>query len=280
LALLDPGDEVLMFEPFYPFLLGAIRMAGGIPRAVPLIAPEFAIDAAAVEAAITSKTRMIVHNTPHNPTGHVTTPREMEALAAVCVKHNLVAVSDEVYEHAVFPPLQHQRLADLPGMRERTVTVSSAGKLFSLTGWRVAWAYGPARLMAPLNYAHIHMTYCAPTPLQAGIAAALREEDGTFGGVGELFKGNYHLLSDAVLRGTGATPCRAQGGYFLVADVSGSGAKIDMEYCERLADSKGVVCTPLSVFYLEAERSMLVRFTICKSRAYILGACEALLKGV
>ena len=214
----------------------------------------------------------------------------MAALAGVCIKHDLIMLSDEVYEHCVFPPRQHQRIADLPDMFRRTVTVSSAGKLCSLTGWRVAWASGPAHLMAPINYAHTHLTYCAPTPLQAGIAAALKEQDGTFGGVGELFGGNFALLSDAIERGTGATPCGAQGGYFLVADVSSAGAPSDIAFCEKLAQDKGVVCTPMSVFYSSRtqnpadgrhgdEPCMLVRFTVCKSRDYIERVCRALLAG-
>jgi len=256
---------------------------------VRLSPPSFSIVAADVEAVINSKTRILVHNSPHNPTGHVSTEEEMASLAALCIKHNLVAISDEVYENAVFPPRQHHRLADVPGMRERTVTLSSAGKLFSLTGWRVAWAYGPSRLMAPMSYAHTHLSYCAPTPLQMGIAAALREEDGTFGGVASLFKGNFELLADAVERGTGAKVCNTQGGYFLVADVSATGADSDMHFCELLAQRTSVVCTPLSVFYLEQpppgapelvdarKACMLVRFTICKSREHVLRACEALL---
>ena len=195
LSLLDPGDEVIIFEPFYPFLLGALQLAGAVPRVVRLEATDFGVNAAAVAAAVTSKTRMLVHNSPHNPTGHVSSAAELEALAAVCCQHNLLALSDEVYENAVFPPGQHRRLADEKGMKCRTITISSAGKLLSLTGWRVAWASGPARLLSAVNFAHTHMSYCAPTPLQQGVAAALREEDGTFGGVAELFAGPVSFIA-------------------------------------------------------------------------------------
>jgi len=204
----------------------------------------------------------------------------MAALASVCIKNDLIVVSDEVYEHCVFPPRRHKRLADMTDMFQRTVTISSAGKLFSLTGWRVAWASGPANLISAINFAHTHLTYCAPTPLQAGIAAALAQEDGTFGGAGELFGGNFALLADAIERGTGATPCPAQGGYFLVADVSKTGAHSDMEFCQKLAEERGVVCIPMSVFYRggrDQDPCLLVRFTICKSRDYIQRVCRALL---
>jgi N-succinyldiaminopimelate aminotransferase len=223
----------------------------------------------------------LVLNSPHNPTGHVATPAELQLVAEVCKAHDLLAVSDEVYEHCVFPsalsaPPRHLQLAAEPGMRERTITIGSGGKLFALTGWRVAWAYGPAALIQPLSRSHTHLTFSAPTPLQAGIAAALDVEDG-LDEVPVLFGGNWQLLADALREGTSiGSICEAQGGYFLVAETDGSS---DVDFCRRLAEGKGVVCTPMSVFYSgepPAEPCRLVRFTVCKSRDYIQRACAAL----
>lgn len=269
-------NGVLVFEPFFPFTMPPLTNAGGVMQPVKLHAPTFAIDPAAVEAAITPQTGAIVLNTPHNPTGHVASRGELEAIAQLCVKHDLLAISDEVYEHSVFGAgCEHLRLADFPGMRERTITVSSAGKLFSLTGWRVAWALACPELALAVATAHTNLTYSAPTPLQAGIAAALKVEDGSFGGVRELFGGNFELLADALQCHGGLQVCDAQGGYFLVADTQGIP---DMEYVRALADATGVVCTPMSVFYKSElqQPCTLVRFTICKSREHITRACKAL----
>lgn len=293
LAYLDPGDEVVLFEPFYPFMLGAVHLAGAIPRVVRLNAPDFEIDHAALEAACASpRAKMVVLNSPHNPTGHVATAAELALVARLCARHDLLALSDEVYEHAVFDGT-HRRLADEPGMRERTITVSSGGKLFSLTGWRVAWACGPAALVGPLGRAHTHLTFSAPTPLQEGIAAALEAETagagaagvgaseaeaGSLGAIAPLFRANFEALSAALRDGTAVrSVCAAQGGYFLVAETDG---RSDVDFCTALARDKGVVCTPMSVFYAsafdEAAPCTLVRFTICKSAEHIARACAAL----
>ena len=318
LAYLDPGDEVVLFEPFYPFMLGAVHLAGAVPRVVRLHAPDFEIDHAALEAACASpRAKMVVLNSPHNPTGHVATAAELALVARLCARHDLLALSDEVYEHAVFDGA-HRRLADEPGMRERTISVSSGGKLFSLTGWRVAWACGPAALVGPLGRAHTHLTFSAPTPLQEGIAAALEAETaaagaaraaaasasasdatpgevcegssragaeaeaeaevGSLGAIAPLFRANFAALASALREGTAVrSVCAAQGGYFLVAETDG---RSDVAFCAALAEEKGVVCTPLSVFYAapfdEAAPCTLVRFTICKSAAHIARACAAL----
>ena len=160
-------DGVLVFEPYFPFTQGAMDTAGGVFQPVLLQKPAFAIDPHAVRTAITPSTGTLFLNSPHNPTGHVATRTELESLAQICVEHDLLAVSDEVYENSVFGPgATHLRLADMPGMRERTITVSSAGKLFSLTGWRVAWALAPPTLATAISAAHTNLTYSAPTPLQ------------------------------------------------------------------------------------------------------------------
>ena len=286
LSFLDPGDEVIVFEPFYPFMLGAIAQAGPVPRCVTLRSEDgFAIDAAALEAAASSpRARMLVLNSPHNPTGHVASAEELRLVADACMKHDLLAISDEVYEACIFPTdaavdARHLRLADQPGMAERTVTLGSGGKLFALTGWRVAWAYGPAELVQPIGRAHTHLTFSAPTPLQLGVAAALRCDDG-LDSVGPTFGANHARLAAAL---EAAVPsvrrvCPAGGGYFLVAQTDG---RSDVAFCADLAESKGVVCTPMSVFYstpfADDAPCELVRFTVCKSEAYMQRACAALL---
>ena len=270
-------------------MMGAIRLAGAVPRSVTLRPPAFALDteaaAALREAAASPRARMVVLNTPHNPTGKVATGEELDVVAEVCREHGLVAVADEVYENSVFPSTsaegggRHLRLADREGMRDRTITISSGGKLFSLTGWRVAWAVGAAALLAPLAQAHTHLTYSAPSPLQAGVAAALDAEDG-LEATAPLFAGNFELLA-AALRAMESPAvgrvCEAAGGYFLVAETDG---RSDVEYARALAEEKGVVCTPMSVFYStpfpDDAPCTLVRFTVCKSRAHVEAACAAL----
>ncbi len=270
---------VLVLEPFYPFLAGAIEMAGGVMTPVRLQPPDFRLDSAVVDAirsAATAEVGTLVLNSPHNPTGMVATPAELLAVGGLCTELDLCAVSDEVYENAVFGPnARHRRLADVEGMRERTATISSAGKLFSLTGWRVGWALAPPTLATAIAASHTHLTYSAPTPFQVGMAAALREEDGSFGGIRDLFGGNFERLATA-LRRRGLNVCDAQGGYFLVAETGGVP---DMQFVRSLAEETGVVCTPMSVFYnapTADSTCTLVRFTICKSREHIEKACAAL----
>jgi N-succinyldiaminopimelate aminotransferase len=278
LAFCDPGDEVVVCEPFYPFMLGAIRLAGAVPRVVRLRAPTFTIEEDELrEACASPRAKMLVLNSPQNPTGHVATPAELDMCARACQEHDLVAIADEVYEHCVFSPHRHLRLADIDGMRQRTISISSGGKLFSLTGWRVAWATGPSHLVQPLGRAHTHMTFSAPTPLQAGIAAALDADDG-LEEISPLFSANFESLAAALLKGTAVRRVGdAQGGYFLVAETDGSA---DVKFCKVLAEQSGVVATPLSVFYStpfpDDEPCTLVRFTICKSREHVLRACAAL----
>jgi N-succinyldiaminopimelate aminotransferase len=299
-AFLDPGDEVILCEPFYPFMLGAVRLAGAVPRVVTLRAPDFSIDEKALKAmdaaAASARCKMIVLNTPHNPTGHVATEAELDAVASICVSHDLLAVADEVYEHCVFRAsgAKHRQLCSRAGMEGRTITLGSGGKLFSLTGWRVAWAIGPSELTAPLGAAHTHLTFSAPTPLQAGIAAALTDDhvEDELNSVRDLFAENYERLSSALIEmrmeappyGTKSGPgfavksvCNAQGGYFLVAETNHNVS--DVEFCRMLAKEKNIACTPMSVFYsseAEAEDCTLVRFTICKSREHIERVCDQL----
>jgi N-succinyldiaminopimelate aminotransferase len=267
---------VVVLEPFYPFLAPAIAAAGGVMQPARL-GDGFVLDAEALDAAADATTACAVLNTPHNPTGRVFTAAEIDAFASFCERANggIYAVADEVYEHAVFPGAMHRRLADR--MPDRTISLSSAGKLFSLTGWRVGWALGPRDLALKVSNAHMALTYSAPTPLQKGIAEALKAEDGSFDGVPFIFHRNAEMLT-AALTARGLDVFPPAGGYFLVANCH----EPAMGFVEKLADETGVVCTPLSVFYstppLESGDTW-VRFTICKSASQVEKACEALAPG-
>ena len=263
---------VVVMEPFYPFLAPAIAAAGGVMQPARLSSPGFVLDEAALAAA-DATTACAVLNTPHNPTGRVFSESEIDAFASFCERQNIYAVADEVYEHAVFPGKIHHRLADR--LRDRTISLSSAGKLFSLTGWRVGWALAPRDLALRVSNAHTALTYSAPTPLQQGVAEALKAEDGAFDGVPFTFHRNAEMLA-AALNARGLDVFPPEGGYFLCANCH----EPAMGFVERLADETGVVCTPLSVFYATPPKEdTWVRFTICKSAAHVDRACGALAPG-
>src|SRR5262245_5990089 len=250
LGLLEPGDEVVLFEPFYDSYPATIAMAGATPRVVTLRFPRFAIDAAAVRAELTPRTRMIVLNSPHNPSGHVVSTDELDALAELCIAHDLIAVTDEVYEHLVFDGARHVPLASRPGMRDRTITLSSTGKTYSFTGWKVGWATGPAPLVAAVQRAHQFLTFCAATPLHTAMAVALR----TFGDefAAELqrdYTERRDLLLD-VLRDVGFTPSVPRGTYFILCELGDLAAgDDDVAFARRLIRDAGVAAIPPSAFY-------------------------------
>ena len=284
LGLVDPGDEVVFFEPFFPWYLPCIRMAGGVPKPVTLCAPDFDLLSVEAElrAAFSPRTRLCIFNTPHNPTGHCASAAELALLARLCQEHDVVCVADEVYESAVYPgQAEHRRLCEVGGMWERTLTVGSASKLLSLTGWRVGWCVGPAELVKAVATLHAYTSFCAPSPLQAGVAAALDAEPAgpqpPFDGRAALMAANWEVLATA-LRTSGVGVCPAQGGYFLVADVSATGMG-DMEYCRWLSAEHGVAAVPASVFFCSAAPpGALVRFAVCKERETIAAAAARLEK--
>ncbi|HSF26819.1 MAG TPA: pyridoxal phosphate-dependent aminotransferase [Actinomycetes bacterium] len=262
-ALAGPGDEVLMFEPYYDSYAACVALGGATRRCVTLRAPDFAVDLDELRAAVSPRTRVVLLNSPHNPTGKVFTRGELEAIAAVCIEHDLVAITDEVYEHLVYDG-QHVPLSTLPGMRERTVTISSAAKTFSVTGWKVGWVSGPAELVSAVLTVKQFLTYVNAAPLQPAVAAALALPDAYFDQLRDSHRDRRDRLV-AGLRGAGLTTFVPAGTYFVTTDIASIGERDGLAFCRELPARIGVAAVPEAVFYddTEAGRS-LVRFAFCK----------------
>lgn len=276
LALLEPGDEVIALEPFYDSYAACIAMAGAVRVPLTLRAPDFRPDLDALRAAVTPRTRMLLLNSPHNPTGTVLTRAELAAVAELAVERDLLVVTDEVYEHLVFDGAEHLPIASLPGMRERTVTISSAGKTFSFTGWKVGWVTASAPLVAAVRTAKQYLTYVSAGPFQYAVAEALRLPDGYFDTLRADLTRRRDLLADGLAR-AGFRVFRPAGTYFVTTDITPLGEKDGVEFCRALPERCGVVAIPCSVFYddVEAGRS-LVRFTFCKREEILAEAVERL----
>ena len=239
-ALLDTGDEIVVLEPFYDSYVACIQMAGGVRRPVTLKAPDFRLDVDAVRAAVTERTTMMLVNSPHNPTGTVLHREELEAIAAVAVEHDLVVITDEVYEHLVFDDHEHVPLCTLPGMWDRTVSISSAGKTFSFTGWKIGWATGPASLVGAVESAKQWLTFSSGAPLQPAIAYALTEETGFYTGLSRELQTKRDLLCS----GLGWLDMEVyvpEGTYFVTSDVRRYGYRDGLEFCLALPERAGVV---------------------------------------
>jgi N-succinyldiaminopimelate aminotransferase len=274
-AFCDPGAEAILFEPFYDSYLASAVMAGARVKAIPLEAPHFAFDPAAVEAAIGPRTRFVLLNTPHNPTGRVFTHAELESLAEICRRHNLVCVSDEVYEHLVFTG-EHVPIATLPGMRERTITLSSTGKTFSLTGWKIGYTCAPVELTRALRSAHQFITFCQATPFQHAMAVALAAGDDYFAEYLEAYRRRREVLVDG-LEAAGFGVVAPEGTYFALADIRPLGFDDDLAFCRALPREAGVAAIPASPFYVHKELGRpWVRFAFCKEEALLTQAVERL----
>lgn len=263
-ALCEVGDEVVVFEPFYDSYRASVAMAGAVERLVTLEAPGFAYDPAALERAITPKTRAILLNTPHNPTGKVFRRPELEHIAELAREHDLLVLSDEVYEHLVYEG-EHCPIATLPGMRERTITISSAGKTFSFTGWKVGWACAPPEITAALRTAHQFITFSNSAPLQPAVAEALRAGDDFY----RQLLAEYRQRRDHLCRGlseVGFEVLTPAGTYFVLADLRPLGWHDDVEFCRMLPERVGVAAIPPTAFYVNKEAGRhLVRFAFCKT---------------
>lgn len=275
LALCEPGDEVVAFEPTYDSYGAAVAMAGATLRPVTLEHPDLAVDLDAVRAAITPQTRLLLLNTPHNPTGKVCSPDELAGLAALCVEFDLLAVTDEVYEHLVFDGA-HRPLATFPGMADRTLTISSAGKTFSCTGWKVGWICGPRELVGAVQTAKQFLTFVNAGPFQPAVALGLGLGDEVYDGLRADLQAKRDLLCDG-LAAAGFEIHRPQGTYFATVDVRSIGEDDAMAFCRSLPERCGVVAIPSSVFYADpATGRSLVRFAFCKRTEVLREAVDRL----
>ncbi|MGH8993884.1 MAG: pyridoxal phosphate-dependent aminotransferase [Acidimicrobiia bacterium] len=278
LGLCEPGDEVITLEPWYDSYAVCAALAGAGRRVVTLRPPDFALDPDALAAAVTPATRMLIINTPHNPTGRVLRIDELDAIAAVCIEHDLIAVTDEVYEHLVFEGT-HVPLATRPGMAERTLTVSSHGKTFSFTGWKIGWVTGPAPLVAAAHVAKQYLSFHGGTPLQHAAAVALGLPDSFYAGVAADLGAKRDLLCTG-LADIGFTVFPPQGTFFVVTDAAPLGVTDGRAFCLSLPERVGVVAVPVSVFYDHPDTApTLVRFAFPK-RTEVLEEGLARLKGL
>jgi len=264
LGLVDEGDEVVVLEPYYDSYVAMIQMAGGVRKPVTLRWPDFRLDADALRAAVGPRTRFILLNTPHNPTGTVLTPEELQVVAEVAVEHDLVVITDEVYEHLTFDGHAHVPLATLPGMFERTLTLSSAGKSYSFTGWKVGWATGPADLVSAVLAAKQWLTFTSGSPLQPAVALALDEEAGFPAGLARELGARRDLLCEG-LRGIGLDVRVPEGTYFAISDVRDLGWEDGLAFCLALPERAGVVAIPAQGFHDDRDAGRhLVRWAFCK----------------
>jgi N-succinyldiaminopimelate aminotransferase len=277
LALLEPGDEVIALEPYYDSYAACIAMAGATRVPVTLRPPEFRPDLDALRDAVTSRTRLILLNSPHNPTGMVLTRDELTAIAELAIERDLLVVTDEVYEHIVFEG-EHIPIATLPGMAGRTVSISSAGKTFSFTGWKVGWVTGTPELVSAVRTTKQFLTFVSSGPFQYAIAAGLALPDSFYAGLAESLGGKRDLLA-AGLTAAGFEVFLPRGTYFITTDIAALGDGDGLAFCRSLPGRSGVVAIPNVVFYdNEAAGRSQVRFAFCK-RAEILAEAAGRLAG-
>ena len=276
LGLVNPGDEVIVFEPFYDSYVPAIQMAGGIPRFYTLRPPTWQIDEAELAALFSSKTKLIIINTPHNPTGKVFTQAELALIARLCQQHDVLAMTDEVYEHLVFDGQQHQTLASLPGMADRTIMISSLGKTFSVTGWKVGWTVAPPELTRAIFRAHQFMTFCGAAPLQEAAVTAVSQPASFYTELTAFYTRKRDFLLDA-LKSAGLTPIVPSGTYFIMVDISHLGFANDVAFCRYLTSEIGVAAIPPSAFFHNpADGAGLARFAFCKEEKTLAEAANRL----
>lgn len=281
LALIDGSeDEVVVFEPYYDSYAAAVALAGARLRTVPLRAPGFQPDLDQLAEAVTDRTRIILVNDPHNPTGAVFDEEVRREVVRLAARHDAVIVTDEVYEHLTFDA-PHVPIATLPGAAERTLTISSAGKTFSTTGWKIGWVHGPAALITAVLTVKQYLTYVNGAPFQPAVAVGLRLDDAFFTDAAAVLARKHAILGDG-LRAAGFTVHAPQGGYFTVADATALGGADAAAFCRTLPDRAGVVAIPLTAFVSSAQRSAyagLVRFAACK-RIDVLEEAAARLAGL
>jgi aspartate/methionine/tyrosine aminotransferase len=278
MALIEPGDEVVLFQPLYDAYLPLVRRAGGVPRLVTLKPPHWRFDEAMLREAFSPRTRVVLFNNPLNPTATVFGREDLALLARFCVEHDAVAVCDEVWEHVVFDGLVHQPLMAQAGMRGRTVKIGSAGKIFSLTGWKVGFVMADAALMRVLSKAHQFITFTTPPNLQAAVAYGLAKDDSYFAGLRRDLQRSRDRFG-AGLAAAGFTVLPSAGSYFINVDLAPPGEADDVAFCERLVRQHGVAAIPVSAFYARDPVTSVVRFCFAKQDA-VLDAALGRLSGV
>ena len=277
-GLVEPGDEVIMIEPYYDAYAAAVAMAGGVRRVVPLV-PDgdgFRLDRERLAAAFGPKTSMVVVNSPHNPTGTVLSTDDLAEIARLCVEHDVIAVTDEVYEYLVFDGRTHTPLASLPGMRARTLRISSSGKTFNCTGWKVGWVSGPPELVAAARTAKQYMSYVGSGPFQPAVAHALEHELDWVRESARGLQAKRDLISTA-LSDAGFAVHRSEATYFVCADPRPLGVDDGIEFCRSLPERIGVAAVPVSVFTDDREPwHHMLRFAFAKRDEVIAEAAERL----
>src|SRR5215470_1887815 len=277
LGLLEPGDEVVLLEPVYDTYVPVIRRLGAIPRAVRLVPPAWTLPRDELAAAFSSRTKLLVLNSPMNPAGKVFARDELDFIASLVERNDVFAMCDEVYEHLVFGDARHVPLMTLPGMRDRTLRIGSAGKTFSVTGWKVGYITAPAAMLRPITKAHQFVTFTTPPNLQHAVALGLGLDDAFFQGIATpLARGRDRLVGGLTSLEVPVLPC--DGTYFVVLDVTRwlRPGEDDIAFCRRLVVDAGVVLIPMSAFYEAAPPRHLVRACFCKEDATIDAALERL----
>lgn len=277
LALVERGDEVVTFEPYYDSYAAGISLAGGVQRSVPLSFPELGFDRERLAAAFSERTKVVLINTPHNPLGKVFTREELTVIADLAREHDAWVVSDEVYEHMTYDGAAHVPIATLPGMAERTLTIGSAGKAFSVTGWKVGWISGPEPLVTAVTTVKQYLTFTTASPLQHAVAEALRLGPGVLEEMAASLAARRDLLVEG-LTAAGFEVAVPQGTYFVVADAAPLGVTDAVQWCLQLPEKVGVVGVPVSVFCSSPDETTasLVRFAFCKQEDKLREACRRL----
>lgn len=276
MAVLDPGDEIVLIEPLYDTYLPVVRLLGAVPRLVRLQPPGWDLPRAEFAAAFGPRTKAVMLNTPMNPTGKVFTPEELGFIAGLLQQHDALAICDEVYEHLVFAPARHVPLMTLPGMAERCLRIGSAGKTFSLTGWKVGYISGPPSLVSVVAKAHQNLTFTTAPNLQRAVAMGLAKHDAYFDGLAADLAAKRNRLSGG-LRQIGFDTLRTDGSYFVIADFGGFGFDgDDLAFCRHITEQAGVAAIPVSAFYEDAAPRQWIRFAFCKRDDVLDEACGRL----
>jgi aspartate/methionine/tyrosine aminotransferase len=278
MALISPGDEVLLFQPLYDAYLPLVLRAGGVPRFIRLTPPDWRIGEQALAAAFTPRTRLVLFNNPHNPSSRVFADDELRLLAEACVRHDAVLLTDEVWEHVLFDGREHIPMARLPGMAQRTVKVGSAGKIFSLTGWKVGWVVAPPDLAGPISKAHQYVQFSTAPNLQSAVAYGLGLDEGYFTAMRRDFADARDVLVSG-LEEAGFATLAAEGTYFVGVDLPASGIDVgDEHFCERAVREAGVAAIPLSAFYAERPVTGVVRLCFAKKAETLARGVEGMRK--